>query len=112
MADGTGVEGGEEVVAFVVDEDEGGEVFDGDFPNGFHAEFGEGDDFLGADVVLGEECGGAAGGAEVEAAVFFAGVGDLLGSVSFGEHDHGSAVGLEEVDVSVHAAGGGGAEGA
>lgn len=46
VADGAGVEGGEEVVAFVVDEDEGGEVFDGDFPDGFHAEFGECDDFL------------------------------------------------------------------
>ncbi len=31
---------GEEVVAFVVYEDECGEVFDLDFPDGFHAEFG------------------------------------------------------------------------
>ncbi len=95
MADGAGVEGGEEVVALVVDEDEGGEVFDGDFPDGFHAEFGEGDDFLGADVVLSEECGGSASGAEVEAAVIFAGICHGLGAVPFGEHDHGAAVCLE-----------------
>ena len=30
----------EEVVALVVDEDEGGEILDGYFPNGFHAELG------------------------------------------------------------------------
>lgn len=42
----------EEVVAFVVHQDEGGEVFDGDFPHGFHAHFWEGDDFLRLDVIL------------------------------------------------------------
>jgi hypothetical protein len=40
-----------------------------------------------------------------------AGVGDLLAAVAFGEHDHGCAEGLEEIDVSVHAASGGGTEG-
>lgn len=30
---------GEEVIALVVDDDEGGEVFDVDLPDGFHAEF-------------------------------------------------------------------------
>ena len=53
----------------------------------------------------------AARGAEVEAAVFLARIGHLLGAVAFGEHDHGCAVGLEEIDVSVHAASGGGTEG-
>ena len=51
----------EEVVAFVVDEDESGEVFHFDFPDGFHAEFREIDDFLALDVFLGEKGGGATG---------------------------------------------------
>lgn len=46
VADGAGVECGEEVVAFVIDEDEGWEILDRDFPDCLHAEFGEGDDFL------------------------------------------------------------------
>lgn len=35
-----GLDFGEEVVAFVVDEDEGGEILDFDFPDGFHSELG------------------------------------------------------------------------
>ena len=40
MAAGAGLELLEEVVALVVYEDEGGEVFYGNLPDGFHAEFG------------------------------------------------------------------------
>lgn len=112
VADRAVVERGEKVVALVVHEDEGGEIFDRDFPDGFHAKLRKGDDFLGADVVLGKECGGTASGAEVEAAVGFAGVADLFGAISFGEHDHGAAVRLEKIDVSIHAPCGGRAEGA
>ena len=54
FADRAGAELLEEVVAFVVHEDEGGEILDGDFPDGFHSEFREGDDFLALDVVFGE----------------------------------------------------------
>ena len=102
----------EEVVALVVDEDEGGEIFDANFPDRLHAEFGVFEDFERLDMVGGEEGGGAAGGAEVEAAVFLAGIGDLLGAVAFGEHDHGATMRLEQVDVSVHAPGSGRAKGA
>ena len=102
----------EEVVPLVVNEDEGREVFHLDLPDGFHAEFGELDDFDLLDVFLGEDGGGAADAAEVEAAVLLAGVGDLLAAISFGDHDHAAAVALEEIDVAVHAACGGGAEAA
>ena len=105
-------DGLEEVVALVVHEDEGGEVFDFDLPDGFHAELGELDDFDLLDVFLGEDGGWAADAAEVEAAVFFAGFGDLLAAIAFGDHDHAAAVALKEIDVAVHAAGGGGAEAA
>ena len=102
----------EEVIPFVIDQDERGEVFDFDLPDGFHAEFGELDDFDFLDVFLGEDGGGAADAAEVEATVLFAGVGDLLAAIAFGDHDHAAAVALEEIDVAVHAACRGGAEAA
>ena len=101
-----------EVVAFVIDEDEGGEVFHFDLPDRFHAEFGEVDHFLALDVFFGKEGGGSPGGAKVESAMLLASVGDHLGAVAFGEHDHGGAVLLKEIDVGIHAPGGGGAEGA
>ena len=100
----------EEVVAFVVDEDEGGKIFDIDFPDGFHAEFGVFEELDFLDGVLGEDGSGTADGAEVEAAVLVAGVGDLFRAVALGNHNHGAAMALEEVDVGVHAAGGRGAE--
>ena len=83
FADRAGIELFEKIIALVVHEDEGGEILDGDFPDGFHAELREGDDFLGLDVVLGKQCGGAAGGAEIEAAVFVAGIRDCLRAVAF-----------------------------
>ncbi len=41
-----------------------------------------------------------------------AGVGDLLAAVAFRQHHHARAVGLQQIDVRVHAASGGRAEGA
>ena len=98
----------EEVVALVVDEDEGREVLDLDLVDCLHAELRILDELHLLDVLLGEDGGGAADRAEVEAAVLLAGVGDLLRPVALGEHDERAAVALEEVDVAVHAAGGGG----
>src|SRR5690606_36153071 len=60
---------GEEVVALVVDDDEGGEVLDLDAPDRFHAQLGVLQDLDLADAVLGQPGGRAADGAEVEAAV-------------------------------------------
>ena len=70
----------------------------------------EGDDFLAFDMILGEECGWSACGSQIEAAVFLAGCGDLRRAVAFGEHHQRASVSLEEFDVTIHAAGGGGAE--
>ena len=103
---------GEEVVALVVYEDEGGEVFDLDFPDGFHAELGVFEEFDFLDGVLCQDGGGTADAAQVESAVLMAGVGDLLGAVALGNHDHRAAGGLELVDIAVHASGGGGTEAA
>ena len=97
-------------MAFVVDEDERREVDDFDLPHGFHAEFGIIDDLDLADVLLREDGGGPADRPEVEAAVRLAGLGDGLAAVALGDHDERAAVLLEELDVAVHAAGGGRAE--
>ena len=52
-ADG-GAHLGEEVVALVVDDDEGGEVLDVDLPDGLHAELGVLEDLDLLDAVLGQ----------------------------------------------------------
>jgi hypothetical protein len=65
----------EEVVALVVDDDEGGEVLDLDPPDRFHAEFLEFDDLDLLDAVLGQPGRRAADGAEIEAAMGLAGLG-------------------------------------
>ena len=91
LAGWAGIQLLEEVVPFVIDEDEGGEVFHLDLPDGFHAEFREVENLDGLDMVLGEDRCRAAHGAEVEASVFLTRVGDDLGAVAFGKHDHGRA---------------------
>jgi hypothetical protein len=63
----------EEVVALVVDDDEGGEVFDLDAPDRFHAEFLVLDDFHLLDAVLGKPGCRAADGAEIKPAMGLAG---------------------------------------
>ena len=44
--------------------------------------------------------------------MFLAGVGDRLVAVPLGDHHHRAAVGLQLIDIAVHAAGRGRAEGA
>ena len=96
---------GEEVVAFVIDQDERREVFDFDSPNRFHTEFGELDNLDFADVLLGENRGRAADAAEVKAAVLLAGSGDGRAAIALRDHHHAAAVRLKQLDVRVHAAG-------
>ena len=83
---------GEEVVALVVDDDEGREVLDLDLPDRLHAELGVLQHLDLADAVLGQAGGRAADRAEVEAAVALAGVGDLLAAVALGQHHEAAAV--------------------
>ena len=69
---------GEEVVALVVDDDEGREVLDLDPPDRLHAELGVLQHLDLGDAVLGQPGRRAADRAQVEAAVVGAGVGHLL----------------------------------
>src|SRR5260370_35123382 len=63
----------EKIVALVVDDDEGGKLFDLDPPDRLHAELGIFQYFDLADAVLGEACGRAPDRAEIEAAVLLPG---------------------------------------
>lgn len=73
---------GEEVIALVVNDDEGGEVFYLNLPYCFHTEFGVLQYLYLLNAVLGENSCGATNGAQVEAAVLLASIGDLLGAVA------------------------------
>ena len=97
-------------MAFVVDEDERGEIFHGDFPHRFHSKFRKIDDFLRADMVLSEQCRGATRRSKVESAIFLACIRHLFRAISLGQHDHRAAVGLEKIDVTIHTTCGGWAE--
>src|SRR3954453_405318 len=102
---GHGAQGvGEEVVALVVDDDEGGKTPPLDPPDRFHAELGVLQHLDLADAVLRKPCGRPPDRAEVEAAVRLAGRDDGCRAVSFRDHHHRAAGCLELVDVRVHAA--------
>ena len=68
----------EEVITFVVDDDEGGEILNFDLPHRFHAEFWILKDFDGTDAILSESGGGSTDRSKVETSVPLARVGDYL----------------------------------
>src|SRR5262249_11518235 len=95
----------EEVVALVVDDDEGREVYHLDAPDRFHAELGIFDALDFFDAVLRKVCGRAADRGEIEAAVLFAGLAHARRAIALGEHHQRAAGGLEFGDERIHAAG-------
>src|SRR6202041_1833726 len=84
----------EEVVALVIDDDEGREILDLDAPDRFHAEFGIFHHLDLLDAVLGEVRRSAADRAEIEAAVLLAGLAHRRRAVALRQHHHRSAGGL------------------
>ena len=68
----------EKVSAFIVHQNENGEVFHFYRPHGFHPKFRVIQQFLLFNVPLGKQGRRAAGRAQIEAPVFFAGVGNRL----------------------------------
>src|SRR5688572_5845164 len=100
----------EEVVALVVDDDEGREILDLDAPDRFHAEFGIFHHLDLLDAMLGEVRRGTADRTEIEAAVLLAGLAHRNRAIALGDHHHRSARRLELVDEGVHAPCGGRAE--
>lgn len=58
-------------------------------------------------MVLREDGGGTADAPEVKPAVLLARVGHLFAAVAFRQHDERATVRLKQIDVAIHAAGGG-----
>src|SRR5262245_46670212 len=87
----------EEVVALVVDDDEGGEILHLDAPDRLHAELGIFLDLDLLDAVLGEVRRGAADRGEIEAAVLLARLANRGRAVALGDRDHRAARRLEVV---------------
>src|SRR6202042_2423462 len=100
----------EEIIALVVDDDEGREIHHLDAPDRFHAEFGIFHYLDLLDAVLGEVRRGTADRAEIEAAVLLAGLAHGDRAVALCHHHHRSAGGLELVDEGIHPSRGGRAE--
>src|SRR4029078_3315253 len=92
----------EEVVALVVDDDEGREILDLDAPDRLHAEFGIFHHLDLLDAVLGKVRRRSADRAEIEAAMLLAGVAHRRGAVALGYHHHRTARGLELIDERIH----------
>src|ERR1041384_7480698 len=84
----------EEVVALVVDDDEGREVLDLDAPDRLHAELGIFDHLDLFDAVLGEVRRRPADRGEVEAAVLGASLAHLCRTVALCDRDERAAGGL------------------
>ena len=95
----------EEVVTLIIDEDKCREVLNFNFPDSFHAEFGIFHALDALDVVLCKDSCRTADAAEIEAAVLLASVGYCLAAVTFREHNHASAVALEEINIGIHTSG-------
>lgn len=100
----------EEIIALIIDEDEGGEILDFNLPDSLHSEFGILEEFDLLDRILSEYGSGATDRTEVEASMFMASVSDLLRAVALGDHDHSAAGSLELIDVRVHTTCSSGAE--
>ena len=95
----------EEVVTLIIDEDKCREVLNFNFPDSFHAEFGIFHALDALDVVLCKDSCRTADAAELDAAVLLASVGYCLAAVTFREHNHASAVALEEINIGIHTSG-------
>ena len=68
----------EEIIAFIVYQNEGREIFYFDFPDSFHAEFGIFYALDGFDVVLREDSRRTTDRTEVETTILLTSIGDLL----------------------------------
>src|SRR6476661_10697006 len=97
----------EEVVALVVDDDEGRKILDLDAPDRFHAELGIFDHLDLLDAVFGEVRRRTADRAEIEAAMLLAGLAHRDRAVALGHHHHRSPGRLELIDKGIHPSRGG-----
>src|SRR6478672_12334276 len=102
----------EEIVALVVDDDEGREIHHLDAPDRFHPEFGIFHYLDLLDAVLGKVSRRPSNRAEIKAAMLLAGLAHARGAVALRQHHHRATGGLELVDERIHPSRGGRAKGA
>src|SRR3954470_11978688 len=84
----------EEIIALVVDDDEGRKIHDLDAPDRFHAELGIFHHLDLLDAVLGEIGRSTPDRAQVKSAMLLAGLAHRDRAVALGDHHHRSAGGL------------------
>ena len=77
----------EEVVALVINEDEGGEVLDLNLPDSLHSEFGIFHALDALDARLRQYGSHTTSGTQVETTMLLAGLGHDIAAVAFGNHD-------------------------
>ena len=88
-----------EVVTFVIHQDVGREILDGNFPNGFHTQLWILNTLNGGNAVLGEVGSNTADRPQIETTELLAGIRYTLGAVTLGNHNHAATVALEEFHV-------------
>src|SRR5687767_4055970 len=100
----------EEVIPFVVDDDEGRKVLNLNLPDRFHAEVFILDDLDLLDTVLRKIRRGAADGPQIKTTIRLTGRTHVATAVPLGQHDVAATGLLELVDVGIHASRSGGPE--
>src|ERR1700722_15686893 len=91
----------EEIIALVIDDDEGRKILDFDAPDRLHAEFGIFHHLDLLDAVFGEIGRRPADRAEIEAAVLLAGLAHRDRAIALGDHHHRAAGRLELIDKRI-----------
>ena len=76
----------EEVIALVIDEDEGGEVLDLNLPDGFHTQFGILHTLDALDARLAEYGGNTTDGSQIETTMLLARLCHHVTAVTLGNH--------------------------
>ena len=100
----------EEVVALVIDEEEGGEVNNVNLPDSFHAQFRIFQTLDLLDVFLGQHGSRTTDGTQIETTVLLASISHLLRTITLGERDHGTTSIHERIEVRIHTTSSGGTE--
>jgi hypothetical protein len=93
----------EEIIALVVDDDEGREILDFNLPDRFHTEFGIFVNLDLFDATLGEPRRRPADRAEIKAMVPRSGLAHFLRAIALSQHHQRAAGRLELIDIGIHA---------
>mmetsp|Transcript_125460 Transcript_125460/g.313433 ORF Transcript_125460/g.313433 Transcript_125460/m.313433 type:complete len:288 (-) Transcript_125460:895-1758(-) len=102
----------EEVVTLVVHDHECWEVLDFDLPDGLHAQLLHIKDLNLFDAIAAQRGSNTSDRSQVEASMLLTRLRHSRRAVALPDHDHGASLGLERVNIGIHAASSGRPEGA